>query len=491
MGKQFKATSKMTAKFLVVLMVLQAVLFSLTAFGAPKVQPTTFDITAASVNLFTVGVKTNKPAVTFSTATDATYKVVTWSSDAIGVATVDPTTGLITAVAAGTAIIKGTVKDYPLLTDSITVKVFNSLTTVAYDKKLVTIKPNVTTSAYKPVLTPANASVTGITYTSSKPGVATVDLNTGAVTTIAGGTTVITATVMLDGLVGAAAKRTTTYTVIVPTPVAAIKFVKPAINLNYIVKNGLATKSAPVAFTVVGPDVTVNGRTTASVPTNKVVTWSIGDPTVATVTDKGVITPLKIGVTTITATSDYDSTITKTVALNVYANLTKITLAKTTVTVKMGTTDAVGVTVDPVSVTNIVYSVVPVKNVTDVVYVNATTGVITPIKVGKQSILVTVTAGDIKKTGVISVTVPKPVTDIVWGSKNVAIVKIDKTIKLLANVLPADAGVKTFRFKSSAYGIASVNGATGEVTGISAGTATITVTSDDGAFTKTVDIVVS
>ena len=60
---------------------------------------------------------------------------------------------------------------------------------------------------------------------------------------------------------------------------------------------------------------------------------------------------------------------------------------------------------------------------------------------------------------------------------------------LTATVAPADATNKTVTWSSSDDTIATV--ADGVVTGVAAGTATITVTTQDGGFTDTAEITVT
>ncbi|MDR2189778.1 MAG: Ig-like domain-containing protein, partial [Candidatus Peribacteria bacterium] len=59
-----------------------------------------------------------------------------------------------------------------------------------------------------------------------------------------------------------------------------------------------------------------------------------------------------------------------------------------------------------------------------------------------------------------------------------------------ATVLPANATNKAVTWSTSNPGVVSINATTGEVTGISAGSATITATTVDGGFTATCEITV-
>lgn len=90
---------------------------------------------------------------------------------------------------------------------------------------------------------------------------------------------------------------------------------------------------------------------------------------------------------------------------------------------------------------------------------------------------------------------PKPapevvaVTGVAIQDSNRFIVE-NETVQLSASISPANATNKVLTWESSDSGIATVNG-TGLVTGISEGTAIITVRTDDGNFTDTVTITVN
>ena len=73
--------------------------------------------------------------------------------------------------------------------------------------------------------------------------------------------------------------------------------------------------------------------------------------------------------------------------------------------------------------------------------------------------------------------------------KATATVNVDKTVQLTATVAPSNATNQNVTWSSSDSGIATVN-ETGKVTGVAVGTATITVTTEDGNFTDTCDITV-
>ena len=82
-----------------------------------------------------------------------------------------------------------------------------------------------------------------------------------------------------------------------------------------------------------------------------------------------------------------------------------------------------------------------------------------------------------------------PVTGVGLTPSTVSIAK-DATKKLKATVTPDNATDKVVSFASSNTSVATVNG-NGVVTGVAAGTATITVTTHDGSFTDTCAVTVT
>ena len=116
-------------------------------------------------------------------------------------------------------------------------------------------------------------------------------------------------------------------------------------------------------------------------------------------------------------------------------------------------------------------------------------GVVTGVAAGDATITVTTTDGGYQATCGVTVEAAVAVTG-VTVSPQTDTVNVGETITLTATVAPADATNKNVTWSSSADSIATVSEA-GVVTGIGAGEATITVTTEDGSFTDTATITVS
>jgi uncharacterized protein YjdB len=104
-------------------------------------------------------------------------------------------------------------------------------------------------------------------------------------------------------------------------------------------------------------------------------------------------------------------------------------------------------------------------------------GKVTGVAAGKTTVTATTANG---KSASCEVTVQAVAVTGVSLDKTAATVKIGSTVTLKATVTPADATNKKLTWTTSDASVASVNN--GVVAGIKKGTATITVTTEDGEF---------
>jgi uncharacterized protein YjdB len=199
---------------------------------------------------------------------NATNKTVTWSSDKTSVATVDAN-GKVTAVAEGTATITAKAGD-KTATCSVTVK----KNVIAVESVTLDITSTILNTGETLTLTatvkPDNATDKTVTWSSSNSSVATVDAN-GKVTAVAQGTAIVTAK---------AGDKTATCTVIVmktDIPVESITLDKYYLELTE------------------GETGTITATVKPDNATNKTVTWSSSNPTIAAVDQNGIVTALQSG----------------------------------------------------------------------------------------------------------------------------------------------------------------------------------------------------
>ena len=231
-------------------------------------------------------------------------------------------------------------------------------------------------------VTPANTTNKSVIWTSSNTNVATVS-STGVVTAVADGTATITATTA-DGT-----NLSATCEVTVAIPVLA---------------TGITLNKSTHSFNAAGQTVTLTATVTPANATNKSVTWTSSNTSVATVSSTGVVTAVADGTTTITATTadgtNLSATCEVTVAIPVPA--TGITLNKSAHSFNAaGQTVTLTATVTPENATN--KNVTWTSSNTNVATVSST-GVVTAVADGAANITATTTDGT-KLTATCMVTV--------------------------------------------------------------------------------------
>ena len=179
-----------------------------------KVQtPTEIKVSTISLNKTTASVTKGKTLQLTATVTptNATNKVVTWSTSDKNVATVSPS-GLVTAKLAGTATITCTAKDGSGVKATCKITVKNpvvKVTKVTLNKTTATLAPKEALTL-KATVTPTNATNKAVTWKSSNTKIATVS-SSGKVTAKAAGTVTITCTAK-DGSGKKATCKITVYT---------------------------------------------------------------------------------------------------------------------------------------------------------------------------------------------------------------------------------------------------------------------------------------
>lgn len=310
-----------------------------------------------------------------------------------------------------------------------------------------------------------------VVWSSSNESVLTVDAN-GLVTAVGDGDATITATV--DGV------SATTDAITVTTPVVKVSGVKLSVsNLKLAVGGEPSTLTAAVE-----PD---NA-------TNKNLSWSSSDPTVATVAD-GVVTPVKAGVATITVTTE-DGEHSATCKVTVIQPATGITLDKQKVVLVGAATEQLKAAVVPAEANQTIVwkssneSVATVDQTGKVAAVSKGASkafkvvdngdgsyTVTALKTGSGSFVIT--AGSLSQT--VSVTVTNPAQKVELNKTSLSFTVGDASTKLSATVSPADADDTTVSWTSSDSSIATVKD--GVVTPLKAGTATITATCGDKTAT--------
>ena len=209
--------------------------------------------------------------------------------------------------------------------------------------------------------------------------------------------------------------------------------------------------------------------------TDKSVTWTTSDATVATVSN-GVVTAKKLGTATITAKAG-EKTASCSITV-IPTPVTSVTLNKTSASLKVGEIVTLTATIGPDDATD--------KTVTwttsDATVATVSNGVVTAKKLGTATI--TAKAGDKTATCLITV-IPTPVTSVTL-SKTTASLKVGETVTLSATVNPSDATDKTVTWTTSDATVATVSN--GVVTAKKMGTVTITAQAGDKTASCTVKV---
>lgn len=208
--------------------------------------------------------------------------------------------------------------------------------------------------------------------------------------------------------------------------------------------------------------------------TNKTITWSTSNSTVATVSTSGLVTAKANGTATITAKSANGKTAT--CSITVSNPVTTIALNKTSETLWNGGTVTLSVTYTPTNADN--RTATWTSSNTSVATVS-TTGVVTAKGKGTATITAKSANG---KTATCSITVKQQVTGITLSKTSVATSK-GNTVTLTATTTPSTANTTSVTWSSSDTNVATVS-TSGVITAIAPGTATITCTASDGYGTK-------
>lgn len=418
-----------------------------------------------SVVIPTTSVKLNKSTLSLDSGetetlkatvapSDATDKKVTWSSSDTAVATVS-STGVVTAKSGGKATI--TAKTSGGQTAKCTVTVKQSATGVNLDKSSLTLYAS-QTATLNATPVPSTATTNKYTWKSSNTSVLTV-VGTGRsarLTAIKAGTATITVT---------------------------LGNVSTKCTVKVTSKVDVKSVSIPVKLAMLkGETKAIEPTITPSNASNKDVTWSTSNASVATVTPYGVIKATGTGTAVITVKTK-DGGKTDSCNITVTQKATGVNLSKTNITVAVGKTQTLKANLVPSDTTN--KKVVWVSSNPAVASVNQS-GVVTGKKTGAATILVTTDDGGF--TASCNVVVNIGVTGIKLSSKKLTVPKGGSKM-LTAIITPADATNQTLVWSTSDSSVASVNAA-GQVTGRKTGTAVITAKTKDGGYTATCIITV-
>ena len=379
---------------------------------------------------------------------NATDREVIWASSKQSVASVDQS-GRVVAIAEGTSTITA-IAGGKIGSCVVTVsKGVVDVSSINLDKTSASLKVGETVTLTATVK-PDDATDKTVTWSTSDASVATIA--DGVITAIKLGSATITAK--------AGDKKATCSITVEATPVTSVTLDKTSASLK------------------VGETVSLAASVKPDDATDKTVTWSTSDASVATVSE-GVVTAVKLGSANITAKAGEKEA---TCAITVEATpVNFITLDKTSASLKVGETVTLTATVKPDDATD--------KTVTwstsDASVATVSEGVVTAVKLGSANI--TAKAGEKEATCAITVEA-SPVTSVTLD-KTSASLKVGEKVTLTVTVSPSSATDKSVSWSSNSTTVATVS-SSGVVTAIKAGSATITVKTNDGGKTATCSVTV-
>ncbi|MBR4208455.1 MAG: Ig-like domain-containing protein [Lachnospiraceae bacterium] len=407
----------------------------------------------------------------YVTPEDATDKSVIWSSSDETVAVVD-NNGLVTAIEAGSAVITARTSDGDYEAEC-EIEVFVPVSGISISVNDICVSDFEIEKNDKRQLTayvmPSDASDKAVIWSSSDETIATVS-STGMVTAKAGGNAVITAKTNDGGKTASC-----NVTVIVSASGVSISC------------NGEHTDNIKTDIT---DTVQLNANVFPSDATNKNVSWSTSDETVATVNTDGLVTPADVGNAVITVTSE-DGSYTAECSIEVVISVGSVSISCNGKSIsdfmlEKNDTKQLNACVLPLNATD--KSVVWSSSDETVATVNSE-GLVTAKKEGTAVIRVTTTDGG--KSDSCGITVPTHVdtVSISCNGEKADALKLERgeNEQLFAYISPLDTTDKSVSWYSSDEDILTID-SEGIVTAQAKGTAIVTVTTSDGGKTATCEI---
>ena len=299
-----------------------------------------------------------------------------------------------------------------------------------------------------------------VTYASTNPGVATVN-STGRVTGVAAGAATVTVACEGQG-----------------SPVAITVTVVPVASVSVSPATATLTVGQTAQLTATPKDANGNPLT------GRTVTWSTSNAAVAAVSGNGLVTGGAAGTATITASSEgQNGTAAMTVSVVPVAS---VSVSPASATVLVGQTVQLTATAKDANGSPLPGRAVTWASSAPGVASVSASGLVMGVAAGTA----TLTATSEGKSGTATVTVPVvPVASVSVGPAAPS-VQVGQTVQLTATPRDASGNALSGRvvtWASSAPAVATVNGS-GLVTGVAAGTASITATSEGQSGTAAVTV---
>lgn len=325
------------------------------------------------------------------------------------------------------------------------------------------------------IVAPSKTENKNVTWTSSDTSVAAVD-STGlvkAVAVVSHGVTaeaIITVTTEEGGY--SAQCRVTV--VEKPVPVTGVNISKGASSLLQNMGEQLTATVYP------------------SNATNQNLVWSSDNPQIVSVDNSGLVNSSNNKGSTTVRVRSVDGGFSASCVFTVTSTpvaVTGISLNKTSTTIVSGTFENIFAMITPANATN--QNVTWASSDNSIASVDIASGSVTGVSAGGP-VTITATTADGGRTATASVTVVSTVKAVtgVNLNKSSTTIKAGGIEKIVASVLPSDATNQNLIWKSGNSQVATIDSG-GVITGRTAGTASVTVTTVDGGFSKNCTVIVT
>ena len=422
---------------------------------------------------------------------NVTLKETNWTNSDSSKVSMKDSVGyaLIKGIEVGSSDIEITVKDYDgnVKTDSVKVNVINSnqpvlVSSIALSPTSVTLNPN-GTYKFNVTVSPSNATNKGVTWSSSNTNVVSVDQN-GNIKALKDGTAKIRVTAK-DGS-GKYAEASVTVESSKPTNILVT-----GVSLNASTVKMYVGQSYQLIHTIKPSNATNKGVTWSSSNTNvvsvsngKIVGKSSGKARITVTTNDGRYSAYT-DVTVINRPSSNSSSSSKPSSSSSSGSSisSSIDIIKDTIELNKGSEEKLEYKLSQ----DLTDSIIIWKSSnTDVAVVK--NGIVTAISDGEATITATINGKDIKDT--CKVIVRKlDLMGIVFEDESLSI-SVGKTLKLTLNALPSGADLPSLKWDVDNIEILSVSDE-GVIKAINVGEAIVTVSSVDGKYSASINIVVT
>ncbi|WP_309670006.1 Ig-like domain-containing protein [Gemmatimonas sp.] len=394
-----------------------------------------------------------------STGVVLSGRTIAWSSSNASVASVS-SSGLVTGVAMGTTTITASSEGRSgSASVTITARPVNAIVVSPSQLSLIAGQAVALTVQ----ITDAQGNLLSgrpVSYRSDSVGVASVSAN-GAVTAVAPGSATITVT--------SEGRSATVRVVVSAVPISSIRVTPSLATLT------VGDDTALTAVTLDASGAALSGR---------VIAWSSGSPSVATVSTSGLVTAVGVGSVIILAQAE-GRTGSATITVNA-PPIAVVTVAPSTVSVDVGGTVDLAATVNDATGATVFGRVVLWSSSVPSVATVSSTGRVTAVAAGTSTVTATVDG----KSGTAQITVsPTPIGTVTVAPTS-STLAIGGTTDLVATVRDVNGVVVTGRsvaWTTSAASVATVS-STGRVSAVAAGTSTVTATVDGRSGTAQITV---